>query len=173
MSHPLLGDPGSLSALASSLRSRAVQLHADAEALRAALADAAPGWRGPSALERRRRAERLAEATATTAEAMDACGRTLHSTATELAEAIARLRALEEEARAAGLDVRDGTVERSWGITGVADAHSVDEAERVRASLQERVHHVVTTLGRHRTLLTAECARASELLRRTSAGLRA
>ena len=29
MSHPLLGDPGSLSALASSLRSRAVQLHAD------------------------------------------------------------------------------------------------------------------------------------------------
>ena len=80
---------------------------------------------------------------------------------------------LEEEARAAGLDVRDGTVERSWGITGVADAHSVDEAERVRASLQERVHHVVTTLGRHRTLLTAECARASELLRTTSAALRA
>ena len=136
MSHPLLGDPGSLSALASSLRSRAVQLHADAEALRAALADAAPGWRGPSALERRRRAERLAEATATTADAMDACGRTLHSTATELAEAIARLRALEEEAGAAGLDVRDGTVERSWGITGVADAHSVDEAERVRAELE-------------------------------------
>ena len=43
----------------------------------------------------------------------------------------------------------------------------------MRASLQERVHHVVTTLGRHRTLLTVECARASELLRMTSAALRA
>ncbi|MGE9781474.1 hypothetical protein [Janibacter sp. G368] len=172
MSHPLLGDPGSLSALAASLRSRAVVLHADAEALRLALAEASPGWRGPSALERRQRAEQLAEATSATAGAMDACGRSLHSTATELAEAIARLRAIEEEAQAAGLAVRDGSVERGWGIAGVADARSVEQSERLRESLQERIHQVVSVLGRHRALLAAECARASELLRSTSTALR-
>ena len=103
---------------------------------------------------------------------MDACGRSLHSTATELAEAIARLRAIEEEAQAAGLAVRDGSVERGWGIAGVADARSVEQFERLRESLQERIHQVVSVLGRHRALLTAECTRASALLRSTSTALR-
>lgn len=172
MSHPLLGDPASLSALAATLRSRSVLLQADAERLRSTLTDAAPGWRGPTAIGHRRRAESLADATATTATAMDACGRALQSAATDLAAAVARLRALEDEAAAAGLEVRDGTVERGWGITGVADARSAGDAERLRASLQERVHQTVTTLGRQRTRLTSECARASELLRSASETLR-
>ena len=41
-------------------------------------------------------------------------------------------RALEERARAAGLEVRDGRVEIGWGVTGAADA----EADRARAATQ-------------------------------------
>ena len=56
----------------------------------------------------------------------------LQDHATDLADLVARARVLEERARAAGLEVRDGRVEIGWGVTGAADA----EADRSRAATQ-------------------------------------
>lgn len=164
MSHPLLGDPASLSALAATLRRTAVVLRADGEGLDHAREDATPGWTGPASVATRRRVATLGAAATTTATALDDCGRGLQLAATELSASIARLRALEEEATAAGLQVRDGTVGRSWGITGVADPSHETDGDLLRERLQERVHQTVTTMGRHRTRLAADCERARALL---------
>lgn len=172
MSHPLLGDPASMSALAATLRHTALQLRADGERLELSLEDASPGWSGPTAVVSRRRAAALVCAVGTIARALDDCGGSLQLAATGLADSIARLRALEEEAAAAGLAVRDGSVERSWGITGVADPSAAVDGDRLITGLQERVHQTVTSLGRHRTRLTADCESASRLLAETGAVLR-
>ena len=76
-------------------------------------------------------------------------------------------------ATALGLEVREGMVTRGWGITGVADAAAVHDEDRQRERLQERVHLAVTTLGRRRARLADELSRASDLLARSSADLRA
>lgn len=172
MTGPLLGDPGSMSALAASLRLTAVQLAADGERLAAALAEASPGWRGPRSVLLRRRLESTAAQARAMAAALDGAGRSLQAAATDLAASIAHLRALEEEARAAGLEVRDGTVSRGWGITGVADAGSAREAEVRRERLQERLHQAVTTLGRQRAVLARDLTHAEDLLSRSAGVLR-
>lgn len=173
MTHPLLGDPASMSALASTLRRTAVRLRADVEDLERAAADAAPGWTGPTAVATRRRVDVLAGASAEVATALEDSGSRLQLAATELAASIARLRTLEEEARDAGLEVRDGTVGRPWGITGLADRRAEEDGDRMRQSLQERVHQTVTTMSRHRTRLSAECEQARHALTAASDALRA
>lgn len=170
MTSPLLGDPSSMSALASTLRRTAVQLAADGEDLATALADASPGWRGPRSVLLRQRLESAATQASAIASALDEAGRSLQTAATELASSIAHLRELEEAAREAGLEVRAGTVSRGWGITGVADPGSVQEAERRRERLQERLHQAATTLGRRRAALARDLTHATDLLSR-SAGL--
>lgn len=172
MTHPLLGDPASMSALAATLRRTAVQLRADVEAVERTAADAAPGWTGPRSVATRRRIDALRAAGAQVAAALEDCGSRMQLAATELAASIARLRALEEEARAAGLEVQDGTVGRPWGITGEADARAEEDGDRLRRSLQERVHQTVTTMSRHRTRLAAECEQARHALAATAAALR-
>lgn len=173
MSTPLLGDPASMSALGASLRRAAVLLSADGERLTAAVDDASPGWRGPRALELRRRATTTAEQAREVAVALDGAGRALQVASTDLAAAIAHLRELEETASARGLEVRDGTVSKGWGITGVADPGALHDEDLERVRLQERVHQAVTTLGRRRARLSSELTRASSLLARASDELRA
>ena len=46
----------------------------------------------------------------------------LQDHSTDLADLVARSRAVEERAAAGGLAVRDGRVEVAWGVTGTADA---------------------------------------------------
>lgn len=172
MNHPLLGDPASMSALGATLRRTALQLLTDGERVDLALEDASPGWSGPTAVRTRRRVALLGSSTREVAAALDDCGRSLQDAATDLAASLARLRELEEEARAAGLEVRDGSVERAWGITGVADAGSEVDGDRLREGLQARVQQSVATLGRQRAGLVTACDRATGLLRRTAALLR-
>lgn len=172
MTTPLLGDPASMSALGASLRRTAVHLTADGEALAGAVAEAAPGWRGPRSVQLRRRSSAAAEQTTAVASTLDEVGRSLQSAAADLSAAIARLRELEDAAAAMGLEVREGAVTKGWGITGVADAAALRDEDDRRHRLQERVHQTVTALGRHRARLTKDLARAQDLLAHASDELR-
>lgn len=172
MSTALLGDPASMSALGAALRRHAVQLAADGEGLAAALDDATPGWSGRRATEIRRRAGTASVQTRSIAGSLDEVGRALQAAATDLADAIGHLRELEDAATALGLEVREGAVTQRWGITGVAEAATVEDEDRRRRRLQERVHQAVTTLGRRRARLGDELVRASRLLAESSAALR-
>ena len=173
MTTPLLGDPSSLSALGASLRRTAVLLTAQGQELTTRLEEADPGWRGPRALALRRRTSTAADQTLAIAAALDETGRSLQTAASDLADAIGHLRQLEDVAAALGLEVREGAVTKGWGSTGVADPGAVDEEDRQRQRLQERVHQTVTTLGRRRARLADDLGRASTLLREASAELRA
>ncbi|CAM4148267.1 hypothetical protein [Janibacter anophelis] len=173
MSHPLLGDPAALSALAATLRRTALQLSSDAQALREALEDCAPGWTGPTATSTRRRTATVLATLEPVAAALDGCGRHLQQAATELAATTADLRALEESASAAGFEVRDGRLHRAWGITGVADHVVQADGDRRRGELQERLRQLLATMGRHRAALAAHCDEATRLLGRASSALRA
>ncbi|EKA60345.1 hypothetical protein B277_13194, partial [Janibacter hoylei PVAS-1] len=102
----------------------------------------------------------------------DECARSLQQSAAELAATTAGLRALEEEAAAAGLQVRDGTVHRAWGITGVADAGGEAAGADRREELQGRVHQLVSGLGSDRARLAADCRRAAHELALAAAALR-
>lgn len=172
MSSPLLGDPASISTLGASLRRTAVLLAADGERLTSDLDDATPGWGGPRSVALRRRAGTVATQTRSVASTLDDVGRALQTAATDLATAIGHLRELEDAAHALGLEVREGTVTRGWGITGVADPAALHDEDRQRVRLQERVHQAVTTLGRRRARLTEDLTRAAELLARSSGELR-
>ena len=118
------GDPASLSACAATARTSGADLSRRATAVRAASRMLAEGWTGRASAGVRHRAADLTVATDATAGELDRVGRVLQDHASELADLIARGRQLEERARAAGLEVRDGRVERAWGVTGTADAAS-------------------------------------------------
>lgn len=173
MSHPLLGDPAALSALAATLRRTALQLSSDAERLREALEDCTPGWTGPAATATRRRSATVLATLEPVAAALDGCGRHLQQAATELAATTADLRALEESALAAGFEVRDGRLHRAWGITGVADGVAEADGHRRRDELQERLRQLLATMGRHRASLASHCDEATHLLGQASTALRA
>lgn len=172
MTTPLLGDPASMSALGARLRRTAAHLTTDGEDLSSALAEVSPGWRGPRSVQLRRRTSIATEQAGLVASALDEVGRSLQTAATDLSTAIARLRELEAAAAALGLEVREGAVTRGWGITGVADAATLRDADDRRDRLQERVHQTVTTLGRHRARLVKDFARAQDLLARAADELR-
>ena len=172
MSHPGMGDPASLSALAATVRRAALQLRTDAERLASALEHASPGWTGPTATTTRRRTAAVVASVETVATALDACGGSLQRAATDLAGCTADLRAIEEQAGAAGFEVQDGRLLRAWGITGVADHGAEADGDRARQALQGRLHLLASAVGRLRAQLTAECEQATRLLGETSAALR-
>lgn len=141
------GDPASLSACAGTVRSVSERLGGNATGVRTASGALGEGWPGRTSAATRRRAADLAAATAATADQLDRVGRVLQDHATDLAELVARGRALEERARAAGLEVRDGRVEIGWGVTGAADL----EADRARASTQAALQaELDLVLAQHR-----------------------
>ena len=98
----------------------------------------------------RRRAADLAAATDATAGQLDRVGRVLQDHATDLADLVARARVLEERARAAGLEVRDGRVELGWGVTGAADAEADRSRAATRAALQAELDLVLAQHQRRR-----------------------
>ena len=129
------GDPASLSACAAVARSVAEQLGGRATGVRTASGLLGEGWTGRTSAATRRRAADLAAATDACAAQLDTLGRVLQDHATDLADLVARARAVEERARAAGLDVRDGRVEVGWGVSGTADAqHDRREARGARGA---------------------------------------
>ncbi len=122
------GDPASLSACAGTVRSVSQRLADRATGVRTASDALREGWAGRTSAATRRRAADLAAATDFTAGQLDRVGRVLQDQATDLADLVARGRAIEERARSVGLEVREGRVELGWGVTGPADA----EADRAR-----------------------------------------
>jgi uncharacterized protein YukE len=126
------GDPASLSACAGTVRAVAERLADQATGVRTASEHLAERWTGRTSASTRRRVADLADATGSTAAQLDQVGRVLQDHATDLADLVARARGIEERARAAGLEVRDGRVELGWGVTGPADA----SADRERAATQ-------------------------------------
>jgi hypothetical protein len=96
----------------------------------------------------------------------------LQDHATDLADLVARARALEERARAAGLEVRDGRVERAWGVTGAADADADRAREASRGALQADLDLVLAQHTRRRDWVLDVLRGSTRALGEVSHGLR-
>ena len=92
----------------------------------------------------------LATATAATGAELDRVSRVLQDHATDLADLVGRARVLEERARSAGLEVRDGRVEVAWGVTGPADAAADRERDAERLAIQAALDLVLAQHRRRR-----------------------
>jgi uncharacterized protein YukE len=167
------GDPASVSACASVVRSVATALEASGEPLAGSLRELADGWTGRVSATTRRRGEALAAAAGTTAVALDRVAVVLQDHATDLAELRARARRLEDRAAAAGLELRDGRVVPRYGVAGEADAAGDHRRAEVAAAVQEELDAVAARHARRRDWLvgvmrasTEELAAASRALRR-------
>ena len=93
------GDPASLSACASTARSVGHGLTGQASRVRATSRELAQGWTGRTSAGVRQRASGLADATDAAASELDRMGRVLQDHASDLADLVARGRAVEERAR--------------------------------------------------------------------------
>ena len=144
------GDPASLSACAGTARSVAERLGGRATGVRTASEGLGEGWSGRTSAAVRRRGADLAAAADATAAQLDRVGRVLQDHATDLADLVARGRGVEERARAAGLEVRDGRVEIGWGVTGTADAVADRAREATREALQAELDLVLAQHQRRR-----------------------
>ena len=144
------GDPASLSACGAVARSVAEQLGGRATGVRTASGLLGEGWTGRTSAATRRRAAALADATDACGAQLDTLGRVLQDHATDLADLVARARSVEERARAADLDVRDGRVVVGWGVTGTADARSDLARDEVREELQAELDLVLAQHRRRR-----------------------
>jgi len=144
------GDPASLSACARTARAVAARLTERGAGVSAASATLAEGWLGRGSATTRRRLDDLGAATTTTADELDRVGAVLQDHATDLADLVARARGIEERARAAGLEVRDGRVAIGWGVTGPADALADRSRDEVRTGLQAELDLVLAQHRRRR-----------------------
>lgn len=144
------GDPASLSACGRTVREVARLLGDDATGVRTAYRELGEGWTGRTSAVARRAGADLADRVSQTGSELDRVGRVLQDHATDLADLVARARVIEERARAAGLDVRDGRVEQAWGVSGAADAGADREREHVRAALQADLDLVLAQHRRRR-----------------------
>jgi len=166
------GDPASLSACAGTARAVAARLAKRADGVHTASAELAEGWPGLRSVATRRRAATLAEASSATAKELERVGGVLQDHSTDLADLVARSRAVEERATRAGLAVRDGRVEVAWGVTGTADVSTERERDELRAALQADLDLVLAQHRRRRDWVlgvlrdsTAGLAQASRNLR--------
>ncbi len=133
------GDPGSLSACAATVGSLAARLADQARGLAPELGALADGWPGRASVAARRRGATLGASAATTADELEQLARLLQDRATDLADLLARARALEERLATAGLAVRDDRVVPAYGVRGEADpvavAAAAGSAERLQGEL--------------------------------------
>ena len=166
------GDPASLSACARTVREVARRLDDHATGVRAAYRELGDGWTGRASVSARRAGGGLADATSATTAELDRVGRVLQDHATDLADLVARARVLEERARAAGLEVRDGRVERTWGVTGAADADADRARESLREALQADLDLVLAQHTRRRDWVLDVLRGSTRALGEVSHGLR-
>jgi hypothetical protein len=166
------GDPASLSACALTARAVAHSLGGQAAGVRTAYDAIADGWTGRASAAARRRGGMLADAGATAAEELERVGGILQDQATDLADLVARARSIEERAAAAGLEVRDGRVERGWGVTGSADADLDRSRDEVRAHLQADLDLVLVQHRRRRDWVLSVLRESTTALAEVSHRLR-
>ncbi|MGL4177178.1 MAG: hypothetical protein ACRCSN_13995 [Dermatophilaceae bacterium] len=166
------GDPGSMSSCAATARGLAERMTAQAAAMSRAWQGLGEGWPGPSSAATRRRGAALAAATSSAAAELDRVGRVLQEHATDLADLVARARALEARASSAGLAVRDGRVVPQWGVVGEADAVTARERDVLTGALQAELDHVLVQFRRRRDRVLAVLDGSSSALAQMSHGLR-
>ena len=166
------GDPASLSACARTVRDVARRLDDHATGVRAAYREVGDGWTGRSSAATRRAGAGLADATSATTAELDRVGRVLQDHATDLADLVARARVIEERALRAGLEVRDGRVERAWGVTGPADAGVARALDDVRETLQADLDLVLAQHRRRRDWVLDVLRGSTRALGVVSHGLR-
>jgi hypothetical protein len=149
-SAPVLGDPGSVSALAAALQRAAAEVDERLTALE------------PGDVDNRRHASRLrrlrSEGAATTA-SMGRAGRRLGDHAVELAEALALAQRVVTRAEGTGLEVDGPLVRRHPGVRGVADQGGERERGEALVRLQSVLDAVLRDLARARESLRSDLER--------------
>jgi len=158
------GDPASVSATAAALTRAGSALAAEADALEAAYRDLGRTWTGRASVDVRRRGAALTAACSTTAAELQLVGTALQDLATDLAELVARARAVAERADADGLALQEGRVVLGYGIAGEADPARAQDRERGRAELQRELDTVRTLLQRRRQRLVELLASSTDAL---------
>jgi hypothetical protein len=166
------GDPASLSACGRTVREVARRLEHRATGARAAYREVGEGWTGRTSAASRRDGAHLADGASVTAAELDRVGRVLQDQASDLADLVARGRAVQERATATGLEVRDGRVELAWGVTGAADAAADLGRERTRAALQADLDLVLAQHRRRRDWVLEVLRESTSRLGAVSHGLR-
>ncbi|MGL4744927.1 MAG: hypothetical protein ACRCXL_11140 [Dermatophilaceae bacterium] len=166
------GDPGSLSSCAATTRAVAARMTARAEDIDGAWSGIREGWPGPSSATIRRRGAALATATSSAAAEIDRIGLVFQEYATDLAELVARGRALAARASSAGLEIRDGRVVPPWGVVGEADATTARERAVLADALQAELEYVLIQHGRRRDRLLTALNGSTATLAHLSHGLR-
>ena len=163
------GDPGSLSQTGGALRRLASRLRATGRAAHAAFddalaGDAAAGRRDRVVVAARRQYDAVDAAAAAAAVELDRAGSAVQAHASDLAEAVAKARAVAARADAAGLRVVDGVVLPAWGVAGVADGSATQSREQVQSQLQAELDQLGVLLARRRSALVSALADSRDLL---------
>ncbi len=141
------GDPGSLSACAVTAASVGRRVGALARALAPEVEALGEGWPGRASVSTRRRGSALAGAGTSAADELTRVAGVLQDQASDLADLLARARAVEERAAASGLEVRDERVVPAYGVRGEADA----SAQRAQGELADRLQgELDLVLAQHR-----------------------
>ncbi len=166
------GDPASLSACAATAGTVGRRLAVEAEALAPEVEALGEGWAGRTSVSTRRRGTALAAATSAAADELGRVSRVLQDQATDLADLLARARAVEERAAGAGLEVRDDRVAPAYGVRGEADVAAQQAQEAASTSLQSALDLVLAQHRRRRDFVLAELRASSERLAEVSHGLR-
>ncbi len=166
------GDPASCSQAGGSLRRLASELKAATGRAAEAHRSVDEEWSGRVAHTVGRGCRLLLETSSATAVELDRAGAQLQEHATDLAEALQEVRAVEQLAGAAGLAVAEGRVVLPWGVAGVADVGASAAREEQRAALQAQLDRAVLQLTRRRSRLTASLEDARVVLTEHSATLR-
>lgn len=167
------GDPGSLSACGGLARRAAAGLGRDADLLRDAYAALGHGWTGLAARSTRASGGLVARTVADTAAELDRVGSLVQDHATTVATLATQVRDIEERAAAGGLEIRDGRLVPSWGISGEASQSRVTLRSQRRAELQARLDSTLAAQTRARATLRSALETSGGVLARLSAALRA
>ena len=166
------GDPASMSACGRTAREVARRLEDHATGVRAAYRELGEGWAGRESAATRRAGAGLADAVSTTGAELDRVGRVLQDHATDLADLVGRARSIQERARAAGLEVRDGRVQPAWGVTGAADAGADRARDLAGQALQADLDLVLAQHRRRRDWVLEVLRDSTATLAGVSHGLR-
>ena len=166
------GDPASLSSCAATAGTLSRRLAARSEEVAAALADLAHGWPGRRSVDTRRRGADAASAGSALAAELEAVATLLQDQATDLADLVARARAVEERAAAAGLEIRDDRVVPAPGIRGAADPDAEQHRDAVAGGLQAEVDLLLAQHRRRRDFVLGALRSSTDRLAQVSAGLR-
>lgn len=172
MTAAVQGDAGTCSTAGGSLLRAATRMNQEALTVAAVSSDLSEHWSGRAAVRARERATRLADGLQAAAEVLERVGRALQDHASDLADAVARVHAIESTADTAGLRVVDRRVLPAWGVVGEADRVGEVRREELRARLQRDLDLALLQVDRRRRRLAATAEAGRQRLADVSSALR-